>query len=114
MGRQAMPDARQSDGGGQPSHLAAHRGHCEALSMLLRHRATVHAQDSMGLQPLHYAMKGEHGAAAQLLIEANARVEPAADQRSYSPSESDRSASLISLGLHFSSPESPEIRPVFR
>ena len=58
------------------------------------------AADSLGLQPLHYALKSESHEAVRLLLDAKASMDSSKmEQRSaaYSPS-SDRSASLLSPG----------------
>ena len=51
-----------------PMHLAASRGHVEAVEFLLKNGANLNAADSTGMTPLHVAAKQGFGEVVKLLL----------------------------------------------
>ena len=63
-------NAQTADDGTTALHVAAEKGHSEAVSMLLRCKADAALQDSVGYTPLDWAKLKKNQACVQLLQEA--------------------------------------------
>jgi ankyrin repeat protein len=61
-------------------HRAAAAGDCSLVQELLRGGCAINAFDTLGLTPLHYAVRGEHLAVVDLLLRSGADVD-AHDER---------------------------------
>jgi ankyrin repeat protein len=59
---------------GELLHFAAQDGNLEEVRRLVAEGRDINAFDSLGMTPLHYAVKAEHFEVAQFLIEHGANV----------------------------------------
>lgn len=55
-----------------PIHLAALKGHCDVIALLVEHGSPLYFRDYDGTAPLHNAVKYGHVKAAELLIACGA------------------------------------------
>jgi acyl-CoA-binding protein len=65
---------KQDDMSQTALHLAADRGHVDAVTTLLSHGADINIQDEDGLTPLHTAVMCEHEDIVRVLLEGGADV----------------------------------------
>ena len=61
-------------GTGEKRHAAAENGHADAVELLVKRRADVHAVDHCEHRPLHLCAREGHLAAATLLVARGADV----------------------------------------
>lgn len=62
----------RTHGGETALHIASARGHVDAVSLLLKHKAGVDIRDPEGYTPLHAASLHGHIKVAKVLIECGA------------------------------------------